>query len=100
MEKTEMPLVILDEHDTDRLLRLLYHGTRPARVHTLVCACGRYADLRACESAWNGWQVLPFARCPVCVSGRMAALFPEMPHEATQARFRDLLAALGAGGAN
>jgi hypothetical protein len=59
--------VILDELDADRLLRVLYNGTRPVRVHTLVCLCGAIADLRQDERAWNGWQILPTAKCPTCI---------------------------------
>lgn len=72
--------ILLDENDTDRLLRVLYNGTRPARVHTLVCLCGATADLRESPKAWNGWQVLPHARCPICLDATRArtiqALFP------------------------
>ena len=66
--------VILDEHDTDRLLRILYNGTRPARVHTLNCACGSIADLRLDTYAWNGWQVIPHPKCPVCLALERATL--------------------------
>ena len=59
--------VILDELDADRLLRMLYNGTRPAKVHTLVCLCGAIGDLRVSEQAWNGWQILPTAKCPACI---------------------------------
>lgn len=59
-----MTRIILDERDADQLLRILYNGTRPPRVHTLICACGAIADLRVSSSAWNGWQVLPYVRCP------------------------------------
>jgi hypothetical protein len=70
--------VILDELDADRLLRMLYNGTRPARVHTLVCLCGSTADLRESPSAWNGWQILPNAVCPACRAFRAAA--PDVEH--------------------
>ena len=57
----------LDECEADRLLRLLYNGIRPSKVHTLVCLCGAIADLRLSKKAWNGWQVLPTAKCPCCL---------------------------------
>jgi len=62
-----LPLILLDEEDVDRLLKLLYHGQRPARVHTLICGCSAQADLRRNPKAWNGWQILPFAKCPDCL---------------------------------
>jgi hypothetical protein len=77
--------VILDADDCDALLRCLYHGARPVRVHTLLCGCGAQADLRKSPHAWNGWRVLPAPMCPHC----MARLFP-YPHEA-RARFLALL---------
>jgi 2-keto-3-deoxy-galactonokinase len=81
-------VVILDEVDADRLLRALYNGTRPRHVHTLICLCGAIADLRTDPKAWNGWQILPHAKCPACrhtVVERDEELYP------TQARARFLL---------
>lgn len=69
-----MTRIILDEHDADRLLRILYNGTRPKRIHTLVCLCGAIADLRVSPCAWNGWQILPHAMCPHCKSMERARL--------------------------
>lgn len=66
-------IVILDEVDTDKLLRLLYNGERPVRVHTLICLCGAVADLRESVKAWNGWQILPTAKCPACIETRQPA---------------------------
>jgi len=60
--------VILDEHDADKLLRILYNGIRPPRVHTLICLCGATGDLRLSAHAWDGWQVLPHAKCPACLA--------------------------------
>ena len=60
--------VVLDELDADRLLRVLYNGPRPAKVHTLICLCGAIADLRESPRAWNGWQILPTAKCPNCLA--------------------------------
>jgi hypothetical protein len=80
-----MTRVVLDEHDADAVLRILYNGTRPARVHTLVCGCGALADLRVNANAWNGWQVLPHAMCPACrelgPTINMAELYPAGAHE-------------------
>jgi hypothetical protein len=92
-----MTHVILDEADTDRILKLLYNGTRPTRIHTLVCSCGRFADLRASECAWNGWQLLPYARCPWCLGHRRALVFPDLQPQLARERFETLMRALGAG---
>lgn len=59
--------VILEEEDAARLLRTLYNGHKPRRVHTLICLCGAMGDLRVSPKAWNGWQVLPHAKCPRCL---------------------------------
>lgn len=61
------PVIVFDERDTDRLLTVLYNGKRPVKVHTLACACGAIADLRVSKKAWNGWQTLPWAKCPQCL---------------------------------
>jgi hypothetical protein len=79
---------VLDEHDVDTLLRVLYNGTRPTRVHTLVCGCGALADLRVSTKAWNGWQVLPHAKCPKCLAATSAALyFEELYPQLARERF-------------
>ena len=67
MNTTDQSRVILDEEDASQLLRILYNGKRPARVHTLICLCGNIADLRKNPKAWNGWQILPTAKCPECL---------------------------------
>lgn len=71
-------LVELDEEDADRILRILYNGSRPKRVHTLICLCGAIADLRDHESAWDGWQVLPHAVCPTCLAESHAEAIDEL----------------------
>jgi hypothetical protein len=80
-----MTRIILDEHDADTLLRILYNGTRPARVHTLICLCSARADLRVSSCAWNGWQILPHPKCPECLAKHRAALIyapsPELARE-------------------
>jgi hypothetical protein len=58
--------VVIDERDADRLLRTLYND-KPHQVHILICLCGATADLYVSSRAWNGWQVLPTAKCPVCL---------------------------------
>ena len=80
--------IVLDEDDADRLLRMLYNGRRPARVHTLICFCGRIADLREDECAWNGWQILPHAKCPDCLAKvnseaveEIALTYPSLAYE-------------------
>src|SRR5689334_8495068 len=83
--------IILDEHDADRLLRILYNGTRPAHVHTLICSCGAIADLRVSKCAWNGWQILPHPRCPACLTAESASLvYAPSPDEARE-RFLQLV---------
>ena len=72
-----MITVILDAEDADKLLRVLYNGRRPLRVHTLLCACGALADLRVSACAWTGWQVLPTAKCPVCIERTRAGICTE-----------------------
>lgn len=76
--------VIVEEADADKLLRILYNGRRPKRVHTLVCACGAIADLRQDPRAWNGWVVLPHPKCPTCrIAGQPVVTFqPEFPMRA------------------
>jgi hypothetical protein len=82
-----MITIILDEHDADKLLRVLYNGTRPARVHTLVCLCGTIADLRQDPRAWNGWQILPPAKCPACQMLTNAASIEERYPQLARERF-------------
>jgi hypothetical protein len=78
--------IVLDEQDADQLLRMLYNGRRPVRVHTLICLCGAIADLRASPKAWNGWQVIPNARCPRCLEAPSVEAAPLYPTRAL-ARF-------------
>jgi hypothetical protein len=86
-----MTRVILDEQDADTLLRILYNGTRPPRVHTLICLCGAIADLRISAHAWDGWQVLPHAKCPLCLALASATGF-EVPYpEMARERFMGML---------
>ncbi len=58
-----MTQAILDEADAGTLLHKLHKCASPV----LTCLCGRSADLRDRPDAWNGWQVLPFAKCPECL---------------------------------
>jgi hypothetical protein len=53
--------------DVDRILRILYHGTRPRRIHILICSCGRQASLTKGDAEWLGWQILPHPKCPSCL---------------------------------
>jgi hypothetical protein len=77
----EPTYVILDEEDASKLLQRLYNGKRPAKVHLLICLCGAIADLWVSASAWNGWQVLPHAKCPKCLDialvGVVESLYPD-----------------------
>ncbi len=79
-----MSRIILDEDDAAKLLRVLYNGRKPARVHTLICPCGARADLRESPRAWNGWQILPHGVCPRCIErGKAPAQepYPTQAHE-------------------
>lgn len=58
--------VVLEEKDVDRVLRILYKGSRPAGIRMLNCSCGRSASLDDGDIAWLGWQVLPHPVCPYC----------------------------------
>ena len=83
--------VLHDENDAWNLLRVLYNGRRPARVHTLICLCGALADLRESPKAWNGWQILPHAKCPACLATTQAAEIAEMyPSHAFQRFLQEL----------
>jgi hypothetical protein len=80
--------IVLDELDADRILRWLYNGHRPERVHTLICLCGEIADLRKSPAAWNGWRILPNAVCPECLASEdakkvqeIAELYPSLAYE-------------------
>lgn len=54
--------------DVDRILRILYHGTRPRHINILICSCGLQASLTDGDAAWLGWQILPNPKCPSCVA--------------------------------
>lgn len=95
---TSQTLIVLDEQDTDRIWRLLYNGTRPKRVHTVVCACGRVADLRVSEDAWVGWKVYPYAKCPDCLARdydqtiqEIAGLYPSQAYETFVKRLEQVM---------
>jgi hypothetical protein len=90
-------VILLDETDVDRLLRVLYNGTRPRNVHTLVCGCGATGDLRQSPRAWNGWQILPHAECPGCLARGQAIQSEDRHPEHARARFERALAQLGKG---
>lgn len=66
-QNTHPITVIIHVEDVDRLLRILYHGTRPPMVKLLVCGCGRNANLTESDAGWLGWQVLPYVQCPACL---------------------------------
>lgn len=89
--------VVLDELDADRILRRLYNGRRPEKIHILICLCGAMGDLWQSPRAWNGWRVLPNAVCPACLANEslckledVARLYPSLAHK----RFRKELAQL------
>lgn len=63
-----MRRVIFFVEDVDRILRLLYNGTRPRGVQMLICSCGHSANLTAGGAAWLGWQILPHPVCPGCMA--------------------------------
>lgn len=90
----ELTHIVTDEADADRILRRIYQGRRPARVHLLICACGEMADLHDDPGAWNGWQILPHARCPKCLAERQLVQWDLQPVEA-RARFLALVERLG-----
>lgn len=66
-----MVKIMMDVSDVERLLRLIYHGTRPPHVRLLICGCGRSANLTEGDAAWLGWQVLPHPMCPSCLDPEM-----------------------------
>jgi hypothetical protein len=76
--------IVLDEQDADQLLRVLYNGRRPENVHTLICLCGAIADLRESPKAWNGWQLIPNAKCPRCLETPAAPSFQLFPVNARE----------------
>lgn len=57
----------ISELETGKLLRVLVNGIKPARVYVLICGCSAWADIRKNPKAWNGWQIVPFAKCPACL---------------------------------
>ena len=88
----ETVVIVLDEQDTDRLLRILYNGKRPSKVHTLACACSVIADLRLSPRAWNGWQVLPTAKCPTCLQKPAQESALESDYDGpARGRFEDMI---------
>lgn len=58
----------LFDGEVDRILRILYDGTRPPRIEFLICSCGASASLRFGDAQAIGWQILPHAACPACVA--------------------------------
>jgi hypothetical protein len=74
--------VILHVEDMDRLLKLLYHGTRPPLVRIFVCGCGRSVNLTRQDAQTFGWQLLPHVECPWCLA--------KVPYEGAEARERFL----------
>lgn len=80
--------IVLDECDADRLLRRMYNGRRPEKIHILICLCSRWANLDVSLKAWNGWRVLPTAMCPDCLANenagavqQIADLYPSQAYE-------------------
>lgn len=61
-------VVFLHLSDVDRILRILYHGSRPTRIHFLICSCGRVAQLTPSDADAIGWRVLPHPVCPGCLA--------------------------------
>lgn len=59
-------VVFLISSDVDRILRILYNGSRPSGVRYLICSCGRVASLINNDSEALGWQILPHPKCPGC----------------------------------
>ena len=80
--------IVLDEEDVDRILRRMYNGKRPEKIHVLICLCGTIGDLWKSPKAWNGWRVLPNAMCPDCLADEniakareIADLYPSQAYE-------------------
>lgn len=63
------PVVILFYSDVDRILRVLYEGSRPRGVQFLICSCGAVANLTQSDAQAIGWQLLPTPLCPRCLAG-------------------------------
>ena len=64
----DIQLTDLSEVEAGKLLRLLVNGPKPAKMFVLVCACGaRTEHARRNPRAWDGWQTVPFAKCPCCL---------------------------------
>jgi len=63
-----MNTVILFIEDVDRILRILYNGSRPVHVYLLICGCGASANLRISDAQAIGWQLLPHVKCPRCLA--------------------------------
>ena len=61
-------VVFLISSDVDRILRILYHGSRPPGVKYLICSCGRVVSLINNDADVLGWQILPHVMCPRCVA--------------------------------
>jgi hypothetical protein len=89
--------IVVSEIDADKLIRTLYKGRRPAHVHTLICACGALADLRKDPDAWDGWRVLPTAKCPACLTKRQLVEWNLIPHQA-RVLFLELIENIGKAG--
>jgi hypothetical protein len=64
-------VVFLFLSDVDRILRILYHGSRPPHVKYLLCSCGRIANLTTGDAEAIGWQILPHAKCPFCLHPKL-----------------------------
>lgn len=75
-------LVIMSLEDVERILCMLYQGSRPPRVRYLVCGCGRVANFEIGDAQAIGWQLLPNVLCPRC------CVCP--PYEGPEARERYL----------
>jgi hypothetical protein len=65
---TESTVRILFLSDVDRILRILYEGSRPPGVKFLICSCGRHANLEMGDAQAIGWQILPHPACPTCIA--------------------------------
>jgi hypothetical protein len=72
--------IIAQPGDLERLVRLLYKGSRPPLVRIFVCGCGRSAGFTGDEADALGWQILPFVQCPACIERE--------PYQGAEARDR------------